>query len=273
MKLSVVMPVYNTKEQFLREAIESVLNQTFMDFELLIINDGSTDTNVENVILSYKDKRIKYLKQENIGLARSLNKGFKLATGEYVARMDGDDISLPNRFAEQVEFLDKHTNISLCGSIVEKFRNNKSKIRKYPANPKILELLKECCICHPSIMIRIADFKKFNLEYNPDYKCEDYELWSRAIKYLQFYNIQKPLLKYRVHGNNLSLQAADFKNHVMQVKENIINYITSDKKLILALRKKYIKKNKFWKNLFSLSNGSTRKILLILGIKVPLWKL
>src|SRR5574344_639787 len=110
-KISVVMPVYNTDETFLRESIESILNQSFKDFEFIIINDGSTN-NAEDVILSYKDERIRYYKNDiNLKLIKTLNRGLLLAEGEYIARMDSDDISLPTRFQTQVEFLGKNPNI------------------------------------------------------------------------------------------------------------------------------------------------------------------
>ena len=104
--ISVLMPVYNTKEEFLRTAIESILNQTFSNFEFIIINDGSTN-NAEDVILSYKDDRIIYLKQENQGIVAALNNGWDRAKGEYIARMDSDDISFPDRFEKQIEYLEK----------------------------------------------------------------------------------------------------------------------------------------------------------------------
>ena len=113
-KISVLMPVYNTKEEFLRTAIESILNQTYSNFEFIIINDGSTN-NAEDVILSYKDERIVYLKQENKGIVSALNNGWDKASGEYIARMDSDDISLSERFEKQIEFLENNSEYSLVG--------------------------------------------------------------------------------------------------------------------------------------------------------------
>ena len=121
-KVSVLMPVYNTKEEYLREAIESILNQTFTDFEFIIINDGSTN-NAEEVIKSYKDSRIKYYRQENHGLIYTLNYGLSLCNGEYIARMDSDDISLPFRFEKQIEVLDKNPNIGIVGGLIKIFQD------------------------------------------------------------------------------------------------------------------------------------------------------
>ena len=108
------MPVYNTKEEYLREAIESILNQTFTDFEFIIVNDGSTN-NAEDVILSYKDERIVYIKQENQGVSIASNNGWNKAKGEYIARMDSDDVSFPDRLEKQIQFLEDNPEYSLVG--------------------------------------------------------------------------------------------------------------------------------------------------------------
>jgi glycosyltransferase involved in cell wall biosynthesis len=114
-KISVVMPVYNGKE-YLALAVESILRQTFADFEFIIINDGSTD-NSADIAASYEDPRIKLLHNDkNLGLIPSFNRGLENSRGEYIARMDADDIAFPDRFKKQVAFLDDHPDIALCGS-------------------------------------------------------------------------------------------------------------------------------------------------------------
>ena len=114
-KISVVMPAYNA-ENYIREAIDSILAQTFRDFEFLIIDDGSTDHTVE-IIRSYSDSRIRlYQNERNMGVAATLNRGLDLARGEYIARMDADDISLPERFAKQAAYMDAHPDVAVCGS-------------------------------------------------------------------------------------------------------------------------------------------------------------
>ena len=113
--VTVLMPVYNG-EMYLREAIDSILHQTFTDFEFLIINDGSTD-NSETIILSYDDSRIRYEKNDsNLKLIATLNKGIELAKGKYIVRMDADDISIPDRIEKQVAFLEKNPDVGICGS-------------------------------------------------------------------------------------------------------------------------------------------------------------
>ena len=281
-KVSVLMPVYNTKEEYLREAIESILNQTFTDFEFIILNDGSTDENVEKVIKSYDDERIKYFHKENTGIADTLNFGMAKAQGEYIARMDSDDISLPERFIKQVEFLDTNKNISILGCNFEIFPE--IKIVQHPQNIKYLDLLKGCQIGHPTIMFRRSDFEKYNLAYNPKYKCEDYELWSRAIRYLKFANLEEVLLRYRWHETNLSKPSEVFQASVNKVQQSMLDFLTDDKKLqqeimnlvcphlIQSQKLKYT----FWQKIFSLRNqkidGKKQKILMILGVKIKLQK-
>ncbi len=202
-KISVVMPVYNTKEEYLRESIESILNQTYSDFEFIIINDGSTN-NTEDVILSYKDKRIKYFKQKNSGVAKTLNYGFDLAQGEYIARMDSDDISLPDRFEKQINFLENNKSISVLGAWHEEFPQKN--INKVPSEVKLMDLVRDNLVSHPTIMLRKNDFDKYKLRYNPAFTCEDYELWTRVVRCLKFCNLQEVLLKYRKepNGQNIS---------------------------------------------------------------------
>lgn len=246
-KISVVMPVYNTKEEWLREAIESILNQSYKDFEFIIIDDGS-DKSIEPVVNSYNDDRIVFIRQNNQGIARSLNSGFKIAKGEYIARMDSDDISMPERFEKQVTFLDNNPQITVLGSWFETFP--KKEIYKHPKNPKYLDFLKYCCIAHPSVMLRRSVFEKFNLTYNPNYKCEDYELWSRAVRILDFYNLQEVLLKYRVHSSNASKPNPDFDADVAKVRQNMLDYLSGNSLLgKLKIIKRKIK-NRIKKELY-----------------------
>ena len=227
-KISVVMPVYNQKEEYLREAIESILNQTYKDFEFIIVNDGSTN-NSEEVILSYSDDRIVYIKQENQGVARSLNNGISQTKGEYIARMDSDDISLPERFEKQIKFLEEHPEVSILGTWYETF----PKVYRVqtPENVRYTDVLNCCCICHPSVMMRKADLDKYNLRYNPEFTSEDYELWSRAVQYLNIQNLPEVLVKYRWHENNISQKAGVFEDSDRRIRERMLNFLTEDKNL------------------------------------------
>ena len=124
-RVSVLTPVYNTNIEHLHQCIDSILNQTFTDFEFIILNDSPENTELESEILSYSDKRIKYYKNDkNIGISESRNRLLQLARGEYIAIFDHDDISIPDRLACQVEFLDTHPNIGVIGGWLQNFESN-----------------------------------------------------------------------------------------------------------------------------------------------------
>lgn len=204
-KISVLMPVYNTEEIFLKEAIESILNQTYKDFEFIIINDGSTN-NAEDVILSYNDERINYIKNEkNLGLIKTLNKGLNLAKGEYIARMDSDDISLPERFEKQVKFLDENPEIGVLGTWFKCFPSNRI-VKTYTEHKDIKEsmLVSSNNIGHPTVMIRNSVIKEFNAKYDENsLYVEDYALWLFLINKVKFGNIGEILLDYRMHKDSI----------------------------------------------------------------------
>lgn len=204
-KVTVLMPVYNC-ESYIKESLESVLNQTFRNFEILIIDDSSTDGTV-SIIKSFKDNRIKLIeKAVNTGYTRSLNIGLKIAKGEYIARMDGDDISLLNRFEEQVNFLEENLDVVLCGTQFEIIGGCKIDVPEKNEEIK-LALLESNCIAHPSVMFRKSAIQKHSLWYDSKMEpAEDYDLWVRLIRIGKFHNLQKVLLRYRVHNNQVSQQ-------------------------------------------------------------------
>ncbi|GAP72744.1 glycosyltransferase family 3 [Candidatus Symbiothrix dinenymphae] len=240
------MPVYNTPCAYLREAIDSILTQTFADFEFIIINDGSTDASVAQTVKSYADPRIVYIEQQaNTGQVGAMNNGIRAANGEYIARMDSDDISLPERFAKQVAFLDTHPDISLCSSCYQRFGDS-NKIIIHPENIQLIDMLRGCYIAHPIVMWRRADFMKYNLFYNDDYPlAEDYELWSRAMRILKFYNLQEILFKYRWHNQNISRKKGEIQRaNARRIKQNILDFLTTDKEFQKDLF--YLAKGKKW---------------------------
>ncbi|MCJ2276094.1 glycosyltransferase [Acinetobacter baumannii] len=206
MLVSVVLPAYNA-ELYLKEAIDSVLSQTFTDFELIILNDGSIDR-TEEIILSYNDSRIVYVKNEkNLGLIGTLNKGINLAKGKYIARMDADDICLPERFKKQVDFLEKNNEIDLIGTNAIKINNNGDRIGviNMPASDHDIKMMLfiQSPFIHPSIMGRTTVFRSF--EYEKEfYRVEDYMLWIRMSQNSKFHNINEFLLKYRYLDNSES---------------------------------------------------------------------
>ncbi|MCK5285790.1 MAG: glycosyltransferase [Candidatus Pacebacteria bacterium] len=205
-KITVLMPVYNG-EKYLEESIKSILNQTFTDFEFLIINDASTDES-KNIINSFNDPRIKLVEnEENIGLTKSLNKGLILAQGEYVARMDDDDISLPKRFQIQVNLMNKNPKIGVVGTWAKVIgESNKKYIKTYSNFEKIkaLSIFKNILI-HPSVMMRKNILDKYDLKYNEELThSQDYDLWARLMLYSPITNIKKILILYRIHKENES---------------------------------------------------------------------
>ena len=204
--VTVLLPVYNA-EKYIGTAIESILDQTYEDFELLIINDGSTDRSQE-IIKSYTDDRIQLVNNErNLKLIATLNKGLELARGIYIARMDADDISLPDRLELQVDFMQKNQNVGLCGSWYESFGDNNSVVRYPTSNDKIrIMMLYQTPFCHPSLMFRKELFSKNNIRFDPEFiHAEDLDVWVRLSGITQFANLPKILLRYRIHSSSISI--------------------------------------------------------------------
>ena len=204
-KISVLMPIYKTNPDYLKEAIQSILNQTFTDFEFLILDDYPEDDR-EIIVRSFKDERIKYFKNEkNLGITPSRNKLIDLAQGEYLAVMDHDDISLPQRFEKQVAYLDTHPEVGVVGCWVDCFPVKKE--LHFPSTDLSIKILLTdvCSIVHPSSMIRKSVLKKYNLAYKQEFTpAEDYHLWISLMECTQFYNIPEVLFNYRSHDDNTS---------------------------------------------------------------------
>lgn len=200
------MPVYNASA-YVKEAIDSILNQSYTNFEFIIINDGSTDGS-ENVILSFKDPRVRYVKNEkNLGLIATLNKGIDLCKGDHIIRMDADDISLPDRIKKQVEFMDAHPEVGVCGSDYIQFGKGREIFhRSHHAHDLIFGwTLFNASVVHPALIIRSSVIRSEQPYFNSEYKhAEDYELWSRLIFKCKFADVPETLLKYRLHGSQVS---------------------------------------------------------------------
>jgi len=203
--VTVLLPVYNA-EAYVGEAVQSILVQTCRDFELLIINDGSTDRSLE-IIRGFRDNRIRVINNEtNIRLIATLNKGMDLARGKYIARMDADDISLPERLRKQADFMETHPEVGVCGTWFELFGNHK-KIVKYPEKDESIRimLLYQTPFCHPSVMLRKEVFDRHAVRFLPEFiHAEDYEVWVRIAPYTRFANIPEALLRYRLHEQSVS---------------------------------------------------------------------
>ena len=202
-RVSVVMSVHN-EERYVSKAIQSILEQTFADFEFIIIDDGSADRTT-SILTAYqqKDARIRVLRHQlKKGLAQSLNEGIRIARGRYIARMDADDISLPTRFEKQVAFLDTHPKVGLVGTLCYEIDEKDAIVRKWslPSNPSDLKkaLLRFNPLIHTSVMIRKEVFNEIGY-YNEKLRySQDYELWLRISRNYEIANLPEPLVMLRV---------------------------------------------------------------------------
>lgn len=200
------MPVYNG-ETFLREAIESILNQTFTDFELVIINDGSTDSSA-NIIRAFTDPRIVFIDNDiNTGLPRVRNQGLYASRGQYIAWLDCDDVSVPERLEVQVKFLDQHPQVGVCGAWVKMVGEGNEWIARYPANPEYIRasLLFNNFVVNSTVMMRAACTREVGLRFDLSHHLsQDYGLWVRIPKPWQITNIPKVLTIYRLHTSQVT---------------------------------------------------------------------
>lgn len=213
-KVSVLTPIYNTNPEHLQEMIESILNQTFKDFEFLILNDSPENKEIEKIVLKYakKDKRIKYSKNtKNIGITPSRNKLIKMAKGEYLAVFDHDDISVPTRLEKEVKYLDENPYVGIVSGWLQYFGcdDNIWKTPELDTDIKVM-LCNDCYVAHTASMIRKSVLTYNKIEYEEFYTpAEDYCLWARLMEVTHFYNIQEVLVKYRWMNNNTSRLHSD----------------------------------------------------------------
>lgn len=210
-RVTVLMPVYNG-ERFLPDAIDSILAQTFAEFELLVVDDGSTDRSAA-IVSSYADSRIRLVQNgENLGLIATLNRGLELARGGYVARMDCDDVSLPERLARQVSFMDAHPEIGVCGAWYLEFGASIGSVMRLAPDHESIRCgtLFNPVVGHPTVFLRKSAFRDNGLCYDAAFAhAEDYQLWARAMKCCNFANIPELLLYYRVHAQQVTRSRAD----------------------------------------------------------------
>ena len=207
--VSVIIPCYNA-EKYVEKAIRSILGQTYKNIEVLIVDDASTDTTIDIIeMLAREDCRIRLIKhQSNKQIVYTLNELINAARGEYIARMDADDISLPQRIEKQVFFLETHKDYAVCGTNLIDIdeEGNKIGIENFPAYANDTEFIAKFYtpVCHPSVMFR-ADVCENN-KYDPKYiYAEDYELWCRMIfeNGLKIGNVQEQLFMYRKSSNQI----------------------------------------------------------------------
>lgn len=218
-KVSVLTPIYNTPHKYLREMIESIQNQTFADFEFLILNDSPDNKEIENIVLEYAkhDKRIKYSKNDkNMGITPSRNKLLDMARGEYIAIFDHDDISLPSRLEREVEILDKNPEIGAVSGFLQFFQcKNDGFVQQCPEFDHEIRcaFTDNCYFPHTASMLRKSVLDKNNIRYEQFFTpCEDYQLWNRLMDKTHFYCIQDVLVKYRAFDGNTSHSQRNIMN-------------------------------------------------------------
>lgn len=228
-KISVIMAVYNG-EKYLRESIESILNQTYKDFEFIIVDDGSTDQTGELLKEHQRnDPRVKIItNSQNIGLTKSLNKAIRIAKGRYIARQDGDDVSLSQRLEKQIEFLKKNPEIKILGTFAYGINQKGELLRKEipPVSPQKVKKnhIKRNSFIHTSIIIEKETLNKVGLYYNERFKTsQDYELWFRVLKIAQGANLPLFLVKKRYLPEMISLkkEKIQLKNTLFLQKQMI----------------------------------------------------
>jgi len=208
-KISVIMPVYNTKEEYLREAIESILKQSYSDFELIIVDDCS-DEFIAKIISTYYDERIKYFRlATNQGAAAARNFAISKASGKYLAFMDSDDISLPERFSKQIQFFDKHPEIGCLGTKAKIIGDDCEKM-EFPKPTEHSEIenfliFNGCVFCQSSVMLKKEILDKNNIKYQSQFvPAEDYALWLDLVGKTRFAVLEELLVFYRFYAENIS---------------------------------------------------------------------
>jgi len=229
-QISVVMPVYNGSK-YIAEAIESVLKQSFDDFEFIIIDDGSNDETLF-IIRSFKDRRITVIENEH-DFIDSLNKGINLASGKYIARMDADDIMHIDRLKVQNSIMEEESNITICGSWMIPFGDNMQAgqvigVLSGVIEKPMIEMLKGNYLFPPTVMVRKHFLKSTNIQYERDYPyAEDYKLWFEIVKQgAVIYIESQPLLYYRVSEIQLSnVKSEEQKQTVGLIKREIIKWL------------------------------------------------
>lgn len=203
------MSVYNERT-YVEKAVQSILGQTYADFEFIIVNDGSTDGSKEALEqYASSDDRIRLVHQENRGLPESLNRGLEMARGSYIARMDADDISHPERFEHQVRFLETNPQVGIVGTQIEKIDSQGQVRWKWspPTHPDAIawRLFFDTCFCHPTVMARRSLLEELGGYADWAEVGQDYELWTRAVLETRLANLPSRLYKARRHGDSATV--------------------------------------------------------------------
>ena len=263
--ISVIMTNYNTPEEYLRQAIDSILAQTYSNFEFIIVDDCSTDNSL-SVIESYEDKRIRIQKNaQNIGLTKSLNKALAICQGEFIARMDSDDISEPERFEKQVQYLQNHSDVVVCGTWAKHFgdwqksHTNEYVRREIPSREEysIYQLFSnDPNLVHPSAMFSKRLMLQYHIKYDDRYIfAQDYRMWISCNQYAKCSIVPEVLLNYRVHDKAISSAKKDIQEDcvfriIQEQLDKLHLKLTDEMKpyhlMLLTTRKPYDLRIKSW---------------------------
>ena len=268
-KVSILMPVYNS-EKFVLEAIDSILNQSFTDFEFIIVDDASTDQTL-NIIKSFSDKRIKLIENKiNVGNNNARNIGMGIATGEYICAMDADDIAVPNRVQFQLDFMEENKEYGMCGGFFDILDTKETYTRSEKYEELKVWLLSNVIFKHPTVFWRTSLLKKYLLEYNPEYRyAADYDLFVRAASCFPVTILPQVVLEFREHPEQITAAKANEQGRIadiIRLKQLALFEIrpTSEEALIhLALmnRRKIVNEKQFeklksWANFLVEKNNS-----------------
>ena len=222
------MPTYNVAP-YVKEAIDSVFRQTYVDFELLVVDDCSTDNTLE-VVRGINDPRIRIAAfPDNVGLAENLNRGLALIDTEYVARMDGDDIAEPFWLEKEVGVLDAHPEIGICSGGFERFGTVKSLVR-FPARHEdcLANMLFECSVIVP--VFRMSIYREQGLRYRTDaFPAEDYRFWAECLRVKKMYNVQETVFRYRMHPSQIcTARRLEQVKKVAEVRRYMLEWLSPD---------------------------------------------
>lgn len=233
--ITIILPVYNSIN-YIEDCLESISGQTFKDWKLLIFDDGSNDGTLEYLEeLVKKEPRATLLKRKQ-SYIQNLNDGFDMANTKYIARMDADDIMLPNRLQYQFEFMESHPDVDLIGSSVEIINQNGEQKGYFGAffpnqvlDASDMAFMNQ--IVHPTVLMRRGSLNRYNIRYKPDYKyAEDWEMWTQMLECgMKMYTTSTPLLKYRVTGNSMSRTHQDeikiLREQILQRLFKMMNHV------------------------------------------------
>jgi glycosyltransferase involved in cell wall biosynthesis len=220
-RISIVMPSYESAP-YLRQAVISILQQTEHDIELIIVQEMGARDGTEALLNEIDDARVRVVRNDiPLGLARSLNRGFALASSEYVARMDADDVSIPERLEKQASYLDIHPSVGVVGSAVRHIDEKGQEIgaREYHTSPALVlwNMHFDCAMCHPSTMFRRSVFEEAGGYSAAAKDWEDYELWTRIMRRHSLSNLPDILLDYRIHSGAVSVQKREEqRQHIVE---------------------------------------------------------